>query len=93
MLILSILDISISNAFSAIYVDTVDTFPTQIYSHVMVCMSMQLTKLNYNVDSNMKSSNYSEIRFKAFIYFELQQKFEIKLRINPLRIRYQLNVL
>ena len=28
---------------------------------------------NYNVDYNMKSSNYSKIRFKPFIYFELQQ--------------------
>ena len=39
----------------------------------MVCMSMQLTQSNYNVDSNMKSSNYSKILFKALIYFELQQ--------------------
>ena len=27
---------------------------------------------NYNVDSDMKSSNYSKIRFKPLIYFELQ---------------------
>ena len=27
----------------------------------------------YNVDSNMKSSNYMKIRFKALIYFELQE--------------------
>ena len=27
----------------------------------------------YNVDSNTKSSNYSKIRFKGLIYFELQQ--------------------
>ena len=39
----------------------------------MVCMSMQLTQMNYNVDSNMKSLNYSKIGFKALIYFELQQ--------------------
>ena len=26
-----------------------------------------------NVDSNMKSSNYMKIRFKALIYFELQE--------------------
>ena len=30
---------------------------------------------NYNVDSNMKSSNYSKIRFKPLNYFE----FELKL--------------
>ena len=29
--------------------------------------------MNYNVDPNMKSSNYSKIRFKPFIYVELQQ--------------------
>ena len=29
--------------------------------------------MNYNVDSNMKSSNYSKIQFKPLIYFELQQ--------------------
>ena len=34
---------------------------------------MQLTQSNYNVDSNMKSLNYSKIWFKALIYFELQQ--------------------
>ena len=28
--------------------------------------------MNYNVDSNMKSSNYMKIQFKALIYFELQ---------------------
>ena len=28
---------------------------------------------NYNVDPNMKTSNYSKIWFKALIYFELQQ--------------------
>ena len=39
----------------------------------MVCMLMQLTQSNYNVDSNTKSSNYSKIWFKALIYFELQQ--------------------
>ena len=38
----------------------------------MVCMSMQLTQSNYNIDFNMKSSNYSKIQFKALIYFELQ---------------------
>ena len=39
----------------------------------MVCMLMQLTQSNYNVDSNTKTSNYSKIRFKALIYFELQK--------------------
>ena len=29
--------------------------------------------LNYNVDCNSMSSNYSKIRFKPLIYFELKQ--------------------
>ena len=29
--------------------------------------------MNYNVDSNIKSSNYSKIQFKPLIYFKLQQ--------------------
>ena len=36
--------------------------------------------MNYNVDSNMKSSNYSKIWFKALIYFEL--KLQIKATLN-----------
>ena len=65
MSILSILDLSISNAFNAIYVEAVDTFSTQ-YTHMyMVCMSMQLTQSNYNVDSSIKSLNYMKIRLKA----------------------------
>ena len=48
--------------------------------------------LNYNVVSNMKTLNYSKVRFKALIYFGLEQtnyNFELK----PLRIRPQLNLL
>ena len=29
--------------------------------------------LNYNADSNMKTSNYSKVRFKPLIYFELEK--------------------
>ena len=39
----------------------------------MVCMLMQLTQSNYNVDSSTKSLNYDKIQFKALIYFELQE--------------------
>ena len=35
---------------------------------------------NYNVDCNSMSSNYSKIRFKPLIYFELKQSWT-KLRI------------
>ena len=38
-----------------------------------ICRHCRYIQLNYNVDSNMKTSNYSKIRFKALIYFELQQ--------------------
>ena len=39
----------------------------------MVCMSMQLTQSNYNVDSSTKSLNYMKIQLKALNYFELQE--------------------
>ena len=39
----------------------------------MVCTSMHSIQLKYNVDPNMKSSNYMKIQLKALIYFELQQ--------------------
>ena len=55
----------------------------------MVCMSMQFTQSNYNLDSNTKSLNYIKVRFKALIYFGLEKNFELK----PLRIRPQLNLL
>ena len=64
--------VNISNAFNAIYVEAVDTFST-LYTHVMVCMLMQLIQLNYNVDSSTKYSNYMKIQLKALNYFELQQ--------------------
>ena len=37
----------------------------------MVCMSMQWTQSNYNVDSSTKSSNYMKIRLKDLNYLEL----------------------
>ena len=43
--------------------------------HKFISLLLETLKMcmNYNIDSNMKSSNYSEIRFKPLIYFELQQ--------------------
>ena len=38
----------------------------------MVCMLMQLTQLNYNVDSSTKSLNYMKIQLKALNYNKLQ---------------------
>ena len=40
--------------------------------------------MNYNVDSNTKSSNYSKILFKGLIYFKLQQSLNLKLRIKAI---------
>ena len=38
------------------------------------CLNMPFNvHSNYNVDSNTKTSNYIKIRFKALIYFELQE--------------------
>ena len=48
---------------------------------------MQLTQLNYNVDSNMKSSKYSKVWFKALIYFELQQTLNWNFELYLLQIR------
>ena len=38
---------------------------------------------NYNIDSNMKSSYYSKIRFKPLIYniYNITTEFELKLHI------------
>ena len=41
----------------------------------------------------MKSLNYSKIRFKALIYFELQQNLNENFKLKSLWIRYQLNLL
>ena len=38
-----------------------------------ICQHCRYIQWNYNVDSNMQSSNYSKVQFKALIYFELQQ--------------------
>ena len=73
MLILLILDIGIFLCIQCYICGSSRYILYTIYSHVMVCMSMQQTQLNYNVDSNTKSSNYSKIQFIALIYFELQQ--------------------
>ena len=48
---------------------------------------------NYNVDPNTKTLNYSKIRFKPLIYFELQQILNENFELKPVRIRYQLNLL
>ena len=48
-------------------------FLTDFLEFISLLLETSKMCMNYNVDSNMKSSNYSKIRFKALIYFELQQ--------------------
>ena len=46
-----------------------------------ICRHCRYIQSNYNVDSNTKSSNYSKIRFKALIYFELQKSSNESCRV------------
>ena len=46
---------------------------TDFPEFISLLLKMSKMCMNYNVDSNMKSSNYSKIQFKPLIYFELQQ--------------------
>ena len=48
---------------------------------------------NYNVVSNTKTLNYSKVRFKALIYFGLEQTLNYNFELKPHRIRPQLNLL
>ena len=48
-------------------------FLTDFLEFIPLLSEMLKMCMNYNVDSNTKSSNYSKIRFKPLIYFELDQ--------------------
>ena len=48
-------------------------FLTDFLEFILLLSEMSKMCTNYNVDSNTKSSNYSKIRFKPLIYFELDQ--------------------
>ena len=48
-------------------------FLTDFLEFITLLSEMSKMCTNYNVDSNTKSSNYSKIRFKPLIYFELDQ--------------------
>ena len=48
-------------------------FLTDFLEFISLMLETSKMCMNYNVDSDMKSLNYSKIRFKALIYFELQQ--------------------
>ena len=59
-------------------------FLTDFLEFISLLLEMSKMCMNYNVDSNMKSSNYSKIRFKALIYFELQQSLNQNFELKPL---------
>ena len=46
---------------------------TDFIKFISLLSEMSKMGMNYNIDSNMKSLNYSKIQFKPLIYFELQQ--------------------
>ena len=48
-------------------------FLTDFLEFIWLLLKTSKMCMNYNVDSNMKSSNYSKILFKPLIYFELQE--------------------
>ena len=48
-------------------------FLTDFLEFISLLLKTSKMCINYNVDSNTKSSNYSIIQFKPLIYFELQQ--------------------
>ena len=64
-----------------IFVSTVSTNkkPYSIHNSIALifcidCLDMPFNvHSNYNADSNVKTSNYSKVRFKPLIYFELEQ--------------------
>ena len=60
----------------------------------IACLDMPFNvHSNYYVDSNMKTSNYMKIRFKALIYFELHETLKSYFKLETLWIRWQLNLL
>ena len=48
-------------------------FLTDFFEFISLLLETSKMCMNYNVDSNTKSSNYSKISFKPLIYFELQE--------------------
>ena len=48
-------------------------FLTDFLKFISLLSEMSKMCMNYNIDSKTKSSNYSKIRFKPLIYFELQK--------------------
>ena len=74
-------NIAFSALYALIFISTVLTnkIPYSIHNSIALifcinCLNMPFNvHSNYNVDSNTKTLNYMKIRFKALIYFELQE--------------------
>ena len=77
--------VSTNRAFNAlhalIFVLTVSTnkIPYSIHNSIALISGIDFLNIpfnvhsNYNADPNTKTSNYSKVRFKPLIYFELEQ--------------------
>ena len=77
--------VSTNRAFNALhalmFILTVSTNNIAYTIHNSIALILCIERLdmpcnvhsNYNVDSNMKTLNYSKVRFKALIYFGLEQ--------------------
>ena len=52
-----------------------------------ICRHCQYIQSNYNVYANTKSLNYTKVRFKPLIYFELQQTSNYNFELHLLQIR------
>ena len=77
--ILSMSKMSKIDQIHAMYVEDVkdiktshNRFLTDFLEFIPLLSEMLKMCMNYNVDSNTKSLNYSKIRFKPLIYFELE---------------------
>ena len=74
-------NIAFNTLLALIFVSRVSTnkIPYSIHNSIALifcidCLDMPFNvHSKYNVDSNMKTSNYMKIQFKALIYFELQE--------------------
>ena len=74
-------NIALNALLALIFVSTVSTnkIPYSIHNSIALIFCIDYLDMpfnvhsNYNVDSNMKTLNYSKVQFKPLIYFELEQ--------------------
>ena len=58
---------------STLLIHACDEIRSHPNSFHCICQHCRYIQSNYNVDSDTKTSNYSKVRFKALIYFGLEQ--------------------